>query len=226
MEISYVLTEADLAAFVRYHGSRTPGGRWRRWITLLVMCGIFFVGYLVLVFSMSVDPSPTSKSAPTKSRSHIPEIVGGVLFLGILALFVARIFWPRVRLSQADRERLLGPQRIAITPEAVLVESRFASGRTVWRGVHQVGATATHVFIFMSTKTAFVVPRRAFVDEDSFEEFIETARHYWRNARETDTEEDSPDWRGEVAKAWRPKHEAEGVRPPGSEPPDDLKHRE
>jgi hypothetical protein len=225
MEISYVLTEADVAAFVRYHGSQTASGRWRLWIRLLCVCGFGCMFFLLLIFH---KPSPaTSQPEPTKQQdSHIGTILGGIVFLILVGVIVARVFWPRVRLSKADRASLLGRQRLTLASDGVRVETDFGSNRMSWRGILRIRATRTHAFIFSSSATAFVVPRRAFADDERFEEFIETARRFWREAGASPAEEASPDWKGEVARAWRPKHETEGVRPPDSEPPDDLKHRE
>jgi hypothetical protein len=57
------------------------------------------------------------------------------------------------------------------------------SARTLWQGVTRVRATPTHLFLFLGPAEAIVVPGRAFVSEDDFEDFIDAADHFHREAR-------------------------------------------
>ena len=92
------------------------------------------------------------------------------------------VYRPTARLQatlifrSAQREGLLVPQRLELTQ--VGLQSSSADGETLtrWPAVKEVVRTDEHVFFFISSKTAFLVPRRAFRDPQEFEAFASEAR--------------------------------------------------
>jgi YcxB-like protein len=74
--------------------------------------------------------------------------------------------------------KLLGWQRLALTPEALAASSEHSTTTLAWAAIEKIVITEKHALIFDSPTTAYVVPRRAFADEDEFREFVATARDY------------------------------------------------
>jgi len=75
-----------------------------------------------------------------------------------------------------------GPMRIALTPEGVTKVCAFSRSVVSWRVIAWVTATPEHIFLYDTTDSAYVVPRRAFRDGTHFREFLHLARDYLAGA--------------------------------------------
>jgi hypothetical protein len=101
------------------------------------------------------------------------------------------VYRPTARLQatlifrSAQRAGLLVPQRLELTQ--VGLQSSSADGETLtrWPAVKEVVRTDEHVFFFISSKTVFLMPRRAFHNSQEFEAFADEAkelqRRYYKN---------------------------------------------
>ncbi len=96
-------------------------------------------------------------------------LVGWLVYTPIARLQTTLIF------RSAQREGLLVPQRLELTQ--VGLQSSSPSGETLtrWAAVKEIVRTDEHVFFFISSKTAFLMPRRAFSDAQEFEAFAREA---------------------------------------------------
>lgn len=171
MEVEYSLTPEDLLALMRSRqrmNTRPASG----WLWALLF------GLLVVLYFLA-DAAPAFMP-----RGFLPGWGVG-LFCG-LALFL--LFAVLARRSQnnvlkdARNQWLFATRRITLSPEEFSIASWFARFSYRWEAVSDIRVTPGHVFLFITSTDAAVVPRRAFRDQDHFKEFVALARRYWEGA--------------------------------------------
>jgi hypothetical protein len=170
---SYQLEESDWTAFTVHHRRSKVQGR-HRWLARLAVLPI----PLLLVILGVVRP-PVNW-----------DLV--VLFLGLSVLCF--LFYPRVLDKAALRQvehiaghsanvHCLGERRIALSPEWLHVQGCGVQSTFTWSSVVKAERTDDHIFIYMSTSEALVIPR-ASLDGASFEDVWTRANEYLHDSRE------------------------------------------
>jgi hypothetical protein len=181
MEVEYELTPEDVVAFNRY-------SRWgffprppTRWKTDLIILGLLVVSASVLVYVLfALDFSLSSLF-----YSAFPPFIS--VFTSILTIFLMnRILaptqiWKTLRQGR-NAEMVLGWQQIALNAQGVRRESQFSSSIHFWKGIDKVATTEEHVFFYLRTATAYIVPLRAFPDGRAFDAFADAAKRYYETA--------------------------------------------
>jgi len=62
--------------------------------------------------------------------------------------------------------------------------SELVESRVKWLAIEKIESSNEHLFVYISSMSAHVVPMRAFGNEMHFSAFVESARAYWRQARD------------------------------------------
>jgi YcxB-like protein len=79
-----------------------------------------------------------------------------------------------VRDERADRGRL-GRHRVVLGEDGLIESTAVNESRTAWAGVDRVEQSPDYIFIYTSSATAYVVPKRAFSDPQEAEAFFRLA---------------------------------------------------
>lgn len=111
--------------------------------------------------------------------------LGAAFFVSVLLLlFANRRFraWMLVRVAR--RNPLYAPPSYAITPGALRISSARGTSDVLWTAFPDVKRAGDRLFIFMSKRQAFIIPRRAFDSDEQFEAFAAAAHERWE-ARHT-----------------------------------------
>ncbi len=74
-----------------------------------------------------------------------------------------------------DLQMTLGPEGVRITSPVSTTDYR-------WGAIKEVAGTDDHAFFYLNHSDALILPRRAFVDEREFREFLERARGFQAQA--------------------------------------------
>jgi hypothetical protein len=216
MEISYVLNVEDLVALQRAHLNRHLH---RSRIVRL------FVAFLVLLM---VVPSWVDLFGELRRGDEDVHPIPAVILTFLLAFVLGfgpiisrwRSSQTRRFLSKSDQRRLFCPQRLVLSPDAVQMSSEFTNATNRWSGISRVEETASHIFIFLTSNTAHIIPRRAFASESAYRQFAETARQYKKAAEEkahpsahAGGGDSMPRWPGESAGQFRSADERQEFRP-------------
>ncbi|HOH63233.1 MAG TPA: YcxB family protein [Sedimentisphaerales bacterium] len=170
---SYRLEESDWTAFTVHHRRSKAQGR-HRWLARFAVLPI----PLLLVILGVVRP-PVNW-----------DLV--VLFLGLSVLCF--LFYPRVLDNAALRQaeyiagnsanvHCLGERRIALSPEWLHVQGSGVQSTFTWPSVVKAERTDDHIFIYMSTSEALIIPR-ASLDGASFEDVWTRANEYLDHSRD------------------------------------------
>ena len=69
-------------------------------------------------------------------------------------------------------------RRLTISPEGITIIAAHEQVIISWATVWKITATEDHAFLYTTADAAQIVPRRAFRDQQHFEEFLALARQY------------------------------------------------
>jgi hypothetical protein len=68
--------------------------------------------------------------------------------------------------------------KISISEEGLRESSEFGEGIQNWSTIESIVQTDRYIYLFLSTAKGFIVPRRAFSDDASFNLFAEESRNF------------------------------------------------
>jgi hypothetical protein len=78
--------------------------------------------------------------------------------------------------------KAMGQQSLSISPEAYTHISPFAEVKRTWQTTEKIQVTDSHAFIFVDKSCAEIVPRRAFAENEMWQEFVRTLQTYHAEA--------------------------------------------
>ena len=104
----------------------------------------------------------------------------GIVLLALVAwiviVSVSNYWWRRWKGQ-------LGPITFALSAEGVSFQNREMDGLVFWKAIRSVRTQGSRTFLFLTHRSAFIFPRRAFQRDADFEAFSAAARDYWNTAR-------------------------------------------
>jgi hypothetical protein len=192
VEVEFSLTLDDYKAWTAFHKRNRPTARPlgpgihrtvqpRRggklgWVFFVLIVSIWAVLFII---------SPSSTLHDVLGYAFAGLIGAGVGALGMICLMAwARIVQIRSQneLVEDPRNRwLVGPRRLRISPEGIHVSGQYTRSFITWPTVWFIGATDDHIFLYIATTQAHIVPRQAFADRSDFEAFLTLAARYRDN---------------------------------------------
>jgi hypothetical protein len=185
MEVEFALRPDDVLAFHRYYLERQPRPGGRQWIWVLV--AVPLLAYMWYRYREWNAADYT-----------LPLLVSIWFFAVIVILLVQRgrirtriLGQLRRQLDDPWHKKLLGWRRLSITPEGITYTAKLTSATARWQAIEQVVVTDEHSFFFTTKTAGFVLPARAFADDEEFREFVKTARRYRKEA-DAEPEDEAP----------------------------------
>jgi hypothetical protein len=167
MKIEYTLETKDLIALALFHRAN-----WKP----KVNGNIFWYGMLPILMCALVLTTGASFS--------VMSLIFG-LFIGSFMLWQNWCARKNLedRSSRENAGDLLGKYWMELTPDWLIVSTEASEGRYRWSRPKRAVFTATHVFVVLNNLQAFVVPRRAFLNEASFQTFKTEFKNHLDNSR-------------------------------------------
>lgn len=102
------------------------------------------------------------------------------LFLGGLIMLVSsRPMRARLWLRIMRRSPLYAPQIFEVAPSGLRVSSPKLNSEIPWSTFRDVKRADCRLFIFMTQRLAYIVPRRAFDSDADFDDFAAAAHDAW-----------------------------------------------
>lgn len=106
------------------------------------------------------------------------------LFAGVAVLFISNRkvrarFWLRV----IRQSPLHAAHSYAVTPAGLRISSPKGVFNVRWTSFPEVKRTVDRLFVFMSPRQAYVIPRRAFDSDEQFEAFVSAAEKEWEQSQ-------------------------------------------
>ena len=178
MEVEYTLTPADFVAFSHYHSDHSAAGRWLFRRGLIVVP--FLLMALLVIYVHRDQNGDIDWNDPELWIAVVgllvPPVAGIALRKRVNALVI------RWLLRRPGNAKLLEPQRLEVMPQGFVQTTKISSSTILWSGVVKIAITRDHLFVYLLTASAIVVPRRAFAEEHEFGEFARTAEQLYEEA--------------------------------------------
>lgn len=168
MHVEADLTTQDYDAFLSLATRRAttgvskPSVRVRFWLLLTLS----FILWIALGFSLPFFSEPLSASQ-----------VFSLYFVYVLLAF----FWgrhTRRAMSPEHGGTVLGPHTFSLTPEGIEDRGSFSSTLTQWPAVQAVEETPEHLFLFIDTTVAHIIPKRCFTQPEDYDAFLQELQAY------------------------------------------------
>lgn len=107
--------------------------------------------------------------------------VSGLVVFLVFPWFMRRSTVGRLRglLAEGSYENMLGHQSLSIAPGGIFVRNKTGESTVLWSAVRQVSEGEKHLFLFITSFTAIVIPKRCFKsgeDQHSFLQLVDTYR--------------------------------------------------
>jgi hypothetical protein len=176
----FKLREEDLTALavcLRQHPPhRARSVASRALLVLLVIAWLGMTGLCVV----------NTKGRETEAAPAL--LLAGVIAANVLILsaVVLRHLWPRLlwglAMQSPANRWLRGPLSLCVTPEGLSQSSPVSSTHYDWSVVRAIAESSDHVCFLITSHDGFVVPRRAFLSEEHFREFVALARRHREQA--------------------------------------------
>lgn len=173
-EIQYELDLNDVKSYLDYSWNKTG---YRRALKILRILGIIFglimvVIAIIFLISGQVDTS----------TSIVVGIVG--IFVSLFNFFGIEfwrriIYQPIIRGYSRKPNTIIGKHHLSITSDGISDVNEIGQTSTPWKGIHRYANNDQYLFLYGYFKTFFIVPRRAFPNEASFNQFVEVVKSYY-----------------------------------------------
>ena len=79
----------------------------------------------------------------------------------------------------ARRNGLLREQVMTVADDCFRAESSRGKTEIRWSAVPKIRQTEGRLFVYLTRRQAFIVPRRAFEADEDFNAFAQAAKHHW-----------------------------------------------
>ena len=163
MTVQYTLTKDDLREFAAYSRKHLPMTRGQ-----VRTLGLIFVYCAYRAFT----------------RAFTDEI--GWLFPAVFFVFEFAILGLVVLgLEDFGRNRFVKPEHhtLTLTDDALTEVTPVNEDKRFWSGIHSVIDAPRHIYIFIDSRQARIIPKRAFADHDAERTFYSTATQLFSHAR-------------------------------------------
>ncbi|MBI5687209.1 MAG: YcxB family protein [Verrucomicrobia bacterium] len=80
--------------------------------------------------------------------------------------------------------RLAGPSVLTVEEDFAQVATQTTTARALWRDIHKVVVTDTHLFLFFTPLVAAPIPRSAFTNDAEFRALHARLETLWLSARQ------------------------------------------
>jgi hypothetical protein len=164
MTITYQMKFRDRVAFARYALPRKPV-----LVVMLVACIIFF-NWQVVVPAIQQSPRHDSWFA-----NAIGFIFMQGIFLSLLITFVSVL--TLLTMISKKNKTVYCERSLTVGADGFLVESKYGRSETRWTMVQKLARTRSHIFLYLNSDAAVVVPRRAFADDGVWNSFFDICRN-------------------------------------------------
>ncbi len=175
----YELNNDDMLSYYSYNYEQSPTlGRARKLIRRALLLAIA-VELLVAVVLLVV-----------LGRSYLPFAVALAAF-AVLAILYYLLSPLLIRKSLRGvvardyghgRDKLTGKHKLSISPDAVTDITDMGESTTRWNAIEWIASTDQYLFMAVRGSGPYIVPRRAFANEEAFRQSVDTAKAYHQAA--------------------------------------------
>jgi len=96
----------------------------------------------------------------------------GCLLIGWTGSLVLLVF-------RSKKGRDYGWRKLEIDENAIYEETKESKSETNWAGVINITKTKNIIYVFVAHSTAYLIPKKAFIEQEGFENFYNEANIYF-----------------------------------------------
>ncbi len=165
MKITIEITLEDLVAFNNFHLEHSPSTK-RNKILRYVLTFFIIINFVI-------------------------NMIKGDIFMAIVFLLLAAFvmfLWPKIFKFFVDRQikamykegknqGTIGCHDMTIGDDEIVQENDSGSYMTKWNYVEKILKTERFILVYNSAVSAYIIPRRSFVDSNAYNEFYDLIVH-------------------------------------------------
>ena len=176
MEVEYNLTLQDVAAFARFHQKHGPKLK----PPLLVRVVSIGFGLVIVPLAAFAGWFHLQPGGDWLSGCCAGVIVGFLMTVLVFGWLQKKtVISNAIRLYDREENRwLLAQRRLRITADGIEITNESQQLWFTWPVVWLIDSTDEYAFFYTTRNNAHIIPRRAFRDQQHFEEFIDLACRY------------------------------------------------
>ncbi|KMT21880.1 YcxB family protein [Clostridium cylindrosporum] len=165
MDINYELTKQDFIDFNIFHMSYSSTFKKVLFIQRYILPLIFFVVPFIIA-SMSNVPL---------LYWIIAALLGYLLWANFYPRLLKRIMAKKISemIDEGKSAEFLGSRRLILNDDGIIGSSEHNESKTDWSSVGDVVETKSHIFIYIDSVSAHIVPIREFKNAEEKSKFIE-----------------------------------------------------
>jgi YcxB-like protein len=164
MKIETEITLEDLLAFNQYHNENSQ----------FIKRRLDFLKYLMYGFALFAIGNALLKILQGRIHSAIIEILFASLFLAISwsksRRYISNIY-AKGMYKEGKNRGMIGRHEIIIHDDEIVEENDSVSLAIKWKAVEKIIKTEKYIFVYISSVSAFLIPRRSFMDNIAYDEF-------------------------------------------------------
>jgi hypothetical protein len=105
----------------------------------------------------------------------VSSVIGGLIIFVFYLPFYRWINTRQARklLKEGDNKAVLGHHELSLSPEGIFVRTQTSESKTSWSAITKVLQNDQYVFLYVSSINAFVIPKKAFANESTLQEFLD-----------------------------------------------------
>ncbi|EMS69814.1 YcxB family protein [Ruminiclostridium cellobioparum] len=176
MELEYYLNKQDYIDFNIYHVNHSD----------IIKKSLLIQRYFIPIIFMIV---PFLIAGVT----DLPLLYWICVFIVISVVWI--VFYPKYfvwafskrvskMVDEGKNKDLLGKHRVTVNEEGVLEQSENGENKISWSGVEKIVSSNQHIFIYIGSISACIIPKRAFKTNTDMELFHEYISKYINNKRD------------------------------------------
>jgi hypothetical protein len=174
MKVCYTLLPEDFVALNLHICQHSPSVRQslqRIRIFAAISAPLLALSALVLF----TGPTPVALIV-----TFVMVVFGAAIYYGFPKRFEQHMQGQAQRLA-AEQQEVKTEQQLVITPDCVLLESNLTNEQINWPALDSIVVTDAYIFLYRSSTSAIVIPKRAFADNIEQAEFVALLKQYQIN---------------------------------------------
>ncbi|AXI00115.1 YcxB family protein [Sporosarcina sp. PTS2304] len=165
MEIEYELTEEDVIAFNLYHVKNSKVGKnslqWQRFVSPMIF---FMFAYFLSIFT-------DMEKGPLFLVFGLTAILWVILYPKYFYFHITRQV--RKMLKEGKNEGLIGQHIMKMNKTGITDQTQVGETKVQWSGIQRVIEDADYLYIYTSTISAYILPKRTIYSVDGLKAYVE-----------------------------------------------------
>jgi len=172
LKLDYFVTLDDLVVFSLYHVQHSPFYRRQLLMGRIILPIIFLAGAVIF--------AGHSLAEPFEGWFVLPGLLA---LLAVFWLVWFPWFWKKNIVSTLKALDSEGPNpnwtgsfTLSLEPEEVIETNQYGRKSYRWLGIPKIEVSPSHIFIFIGSVHAIIIPADTFPDQESMQKFLGEAR--------------------------------------------------